>query len=216
MTGRHLNLLSLLLVTIFVMSRCAQVVPLTGGKKDSTPPKLLNAMPASGSTHFRFQEITLSFDEFVQVRDLPNQLLVSPRLKEQPSVSTEGKKIVIKIDAKSLMENTTYRLAFGKAISDMNESNPIENFEYVFSTGTFIDSLKIKGVVSDAFTGRNAPGVSGGLYRNNQSDSLPFLVMPDYTAKTTDNGEFRFENLPASGYKIYAIADKNKNNLYDG
>src|SRR6478752_7341262 len=110
-----MNRISILLTCIVVMlivSRCAQVVPLSGGTPDRTPPKLLDAEPLNYSTNFKASKIVLEFDEFVQVRDLPNQLVVSPRMKTEPVVASDGKKIIIDLEPDQLAPNTTYRFAF--------------------------------------------------------------------------------------------------------
>ncbi|PBQ32272.1 hypothetical protein CNR22_10980 [Sphingobacteriaceae bacterium] len=202
---------------ILVIVRCAQVVPLSGGKRDEAPPKMLEAVPAAKTTNFNSEVITLRFDEFVQVKDLTNQLIVTPRLKSTPDISADGKKILVKLKKEELAPNTTYRIYFGKAIADMNESNSIQDFEYVFSTGTFIDTLKIKGDVIDAFTNKPVSDVLIALYNSEKAnDSLPYKTEPDYIARSSDNGAFSITNLPYRSFLLYAFADKNKNNLYDG
>src|SRR5690348_11632446 len=126
----------LLLATL--LTRCAQVAPLTGGARDTTPPALIEALPAEKSLSVFPEQISLRFDEYVQVKDLNNQFIVTPRMDPSPSVSADGKKIVVTIDRKALRPQTTYRLQFGNAIADMHESNALRNFTYVFSTGEAI------------------------------------------------------------------------------
>jgi hypothetical protein len=202
---------------IMTIMRCAQIVSLNGGKKDTVPPKLTEAVPLNYSASFNREEIVLKFDEFVQVKDLVNQLIVSPKLKTPPEITAEGKKIRIRFKKEELLPNTTYRFYFGTSIADMNESNSIPDFEYVFSTGGVIDSLKIRGNISEATSNKPVPNVLIGLYyKERGNDSLPFLQEPDYLARSNENGEFRFRNLPYKGFKVYGILDKNKNGLYDG
>jgi len=216
MTRLVLNILAALTL-LFILSRCAQMGELTGGKKDTTPPRLLKAIPEKGSTGFNSDKIVLVFDEFVQIKDLSNQLIVSPKLKTTPDIAANGKTVVIELEKGELAPNTTYRLYLGNAIADMNESNSIKNFEYVFSTGTHIDSLKIKGTVTDAFNGKPAGKVVVGLYKASQAnDSTIYKEAPDYLARTGDDGSYAFSNLPYGSFKMYALADGNKNNMYDG
>ncbi len=203
-------------IAAFIFTRCAQVVPLSGGKRDTAPPKLLNAVPANKSTGFSAGLIVLEFDEYVKVSDLANQLTVSPKLKTAPEVETDRKSLRITLKKEELAPNTTYRFSFGKAIVDMHEGNPLQDFSYVFSTGSTIDSLKINGTATDAFTGKASAGVLVGLYMNAMSDSLPYKEAPDYTGKSNDDGEFHFTNLPGKTFRAYAFEDKNKNGHYDG
>src|SRR5436189_5100431 len=104
------------LFLLLFLCRCAQVGVLNGGKRNNNPPKLVKAIPASGSLNFDSKEVVLQFDEFVQLKDLPNQLIVSPRIKTSPEIETEGKKIRITLKKEELSPNTTYRLAFDNSI----------------------------------------------------------------------------------------------------
>lgn len=208
----------LLGILVLIFTECAQVAPLTGGKRDVTPPKLLEAIPVNKALNFNSDLIVLNFNEFVQVKDIANQLLVTPKLKTNPEILADGKKIKIKLKKDELLPNTTYRFYFGKAIADMHEGNILENFNYVFSTGSFIDTLKVKGTVYEEFNAKPISGMIIGLYNTDLAlrDSLCYTTIPDYVSRTNDNGEFAFENLPYKEFKVIALTDKNKNYLYDG
>lgn len=198
-------------------TRCAQVVPLSGGARDATPPKLIESLPKQEAVNFNSNEIILRFDEYVQLKDLKNQLLISPKLKTDPEINVQGKKVQIILKSEELIPNTTYRLYFGKSIADMTEGNTIPNFEYVFSTGNYIDSLKLKGTVIEAFNEKAAGDILVGLYDVNKlNDSLVYKETPDYVTRSLGNGNFDFGNLPDKQFKIVAFTDKNKNYLYDG
>lgn len=215
---RHLINIVFLLTLLLLFGQCAQVVPLTGGEKDTEPPKLVEAIPEMNKLNFDGTEIILRFNEFVQLKDLNNQLLISPTLLSDPEIEAQGKKIEIRIKKGELKPNTTYRMYFGKAICDMNESNPLKNFEYVFSTGAIIDTLKCNGRIETAFD-KSEPGECVvGLYlkANIQSDSFPFKQKPDYLCRSNMNGSFEMRNLPSEKFKCLAFFDKNKNFMYDG
>ncbi len=202
---------------VFLFERCAQVGVLNGGKRDVIPPKLVESLPENQSTNFKERTIQLKFDEFVQIKDLSNQLIITPRLKNTPEISAEGKKVIIHLGKEELLPNTTYRFSFGKAIADMNESNSIPNFEYVFSTGASIDTLELKGKVKDAFNNKPVGTVLVALYPlASANDSAVYKNEPAYYTKSNDNGEFLLKYLPAKTFKAFCFTDKNKNNLYDG
>lgn len=202
---------------LLTLWQCAQIVPLTGGQRDTTPPKMLNSVPEQNTLQFKYERITLIFDEFVQLKNLTSQLIISPKLKTLPEITAEGKTIVVNLKKDELEPNTTYRLSFGRAIADMNESNSINGFDYVFSTGSFIDSLKIDGTVTDAFNNRPSQDILIGLYPGTADiDSVVFKKEADYIARTDDAGNFTFKNIPYETFRIYAFSDKNKNGTYDG
>ena len=207
----------LLITVIFAFNRCAQVAPLTGGVRDTTPPKLIEALPVNKALNFSSGLIILKFNEFVKVKDITNQLLVTPKLKTEPEIEADGKKIKIKIKKEELLPNTTYRFYFGKAIADMHEGNVLNNFNYVFSTGNYIDTLKLSGLIIEEFNTRPVGDMVVGLYDSKAiQDSLIYITAPNYVSRTNENGEFMFENLPKTEFKIIAFTDKNKNYLYDG
>lgn len=215
---RHLINILFLLTLFLLLSRCAQVVPLTGGERDATAPKLMEAQPENRKLNFREELITLKFDEFVQLKDLNNQLIVSPALKSDPEIESDGRKIKIRLKKEELRPNTTYRFFFGKAICDMNEANPLKNFEYVFSTGPVLDTLICKGKIETAFDKEEPGECIVGLYLKESivSDSFPFKQKPEYISRSSSAGIFELKNLPADKFKCIAFFDKNKNYMYDG
>lgn len=214
---RHFRFIIVYIVVPLFMWRCAQIMPLTGGARDTKAPVMLAAQPEQKSVNFNSDEIVLSFDEFVQLKNLSNQLIISPKLKSTPEISAEGKKIVVKLKKEELKPNTTYRFSFGRAIADMNESNSIPGFDYVFSTGPYIDTLSIQGLVTDAFTNKPSNDILVGLYPNGPAnDSSVFKREADYIARSNENGSFEFKNLPPAAYRVFAFFDKNKNGTYDG
>lgn len=196
-------------------TRCAQITPLTGGKKDTTPPIYVSAVPENASVNFSTKEVEILFNEYIVLRDVANQLIVTPQGKELPEVEATGKKLKIKFN-EALLPNTTYKLSFGNAIVDLKEGNALTNFEYVFSTGSSIDSLKVKGSVIYADNKKTVSQVLVGLYLANANDSIVYKDKPLYTAKTNEGGEFQFSYLPNSSFKLIAIKDQNKNLQYDG
>ncbi len=134
-------------------SSCAQIGMPTGGARDTIPPKLLNSTPPNHSIHFKANKITLTFDEYVQLSNLQENLLVSPTPKINPNIDFKLKQVTIKI-RDTLLPNTTYSFQLGNSIQDVNENNPFPNFTYVFSTGSYIDSLTFSGNVQLAETGK--------------------------------------------------------------
>ena len=212
------NNIALLGLTIIMMfNRCAQIGPLSGGDRDVTPPKLKEALPANKSTNFHEQDIVLKFDEYIKLNDAANQINILPQMKLRPEFEVQGKTLKIKLLQQMFDPGVTYRIDFGKSIADMHEGNVLENFAYVFSTGAFIDTLRLGGNVTSAFNNKPMAGMSVFLYQNIQwFDSLIYKTKAAYVVKTNNNGDFVFNNLSPSRYLVYAVDDRNKNNVYDG
>ncbi|MES2565442.1 MAG: Ig-like domain-containing protein [Bacteroidota bacterium] len=200
---------------VFFSTRCAQITPLTGGKKDAVSPKVIRFSPDNASLNFRSKVIEVQFDEYITIRDIANQFIITPQTNETPDIEVSGKTMKI-IFNETLLPNTTYKLAFGNAISDLNESNILQNFEYIFSTGSNIDSLKLFGRIVNATDQKPAKEILIGLYDKGSSDSVMYKEKPLYISKSDENGNFKFSYLPNSLFKIIGIKDQNKNLLYDG
>ena len=141
-----------LLISIY-LTGCANIIPPGGGPKDSLPPKLLVALPKDSATNVRTKNFLLSFDEYVTLQGIQENLIVSPTVKNTPIIDYKLKNVTIKFKD-SLEENTTYVLDFGKAVVDVNESNIAKGFRYIFSTGNNIDNGNYGGQVIVAATGK--------------------------------------------------------------
>ena len=191
---------------------CAIQVPPGGGIKDTEPPHLISSEPANYSNLFNRQNIQLNFDEYISLNDIGSQLIVSPLLKYPPETKIRKKSLLIHI-LDTLLENTTYTMNFGLGITDNNEGNKLENFQYVFSTGTIIDTLDIRGKIETAFDNKTEKGVLALLYRST-TDSLPYLERPLYFSRTNDSGQFRISNIAPGSYKLIGLKEKNGDYVY--
>lgn len=209
------TLLYIYIILIFLFVRCAQITPLTGGTKDANPPKVVKMVPENASLNFSAGLIEIQFDEYIVLKNVANQLIITPQTKELPDVEAVGKKVRIKFN-ETLLPNTTYKLAFGNAITDLRESNVLQNFEYIFSTGNSMDSLSMKGAIIRALDKKPVAGLLVGLYPADAADSIIYKDKPLYTSRTDNNGSYRFSYLPGKDFKIAAIQDQNKNLMYDG
>lgn len=204
---------------VFFMLSCAKRGSITGGLKDTLAPVLKYSSPKNFSTDFKGNEIILGFDEYVKLKNLNKQLIVSPPMKHEPLIlpTTPSKVITIKIKD-TLLPNTTYSFNFGQSIADNNEGNSINQFKYVFSTGSSIDSLSISGQIKDAYEKNVDNFVSVMLYEINDTyqDSLIYKQSPRYITNTLDSlRTFKLENLKAGKYLLMALKDKGSNNRYN-
>jgi uncharacterized protein (DUF2141 family) len=194
-------------------SGCAQIGMPTGGPRDTIPPVLLNATPPNNTIHFTGNKIVLTFDEYVHLQDLQKDLLVAPEPKIIPNVNSKLKIVTIKI-RDTLQPNTTYSFQFGNAIQDINENNPLHDFTYVFSTGSYIDSLTFNGSVILAETGKPDSTLIAMLYKN-LDDSAVYKEKPRYVARLDSSGNFHFKNLAGGIYHLYALKDESGQKMYN-
>lgn len=213
-TAVHFGLVIVLLVLFsFVQFGCGQIGMPTGGPKDSLPPILAKANPQLRSLQFNAKEIKLTFDEYVEVNDIQKNVFISPLTKYNPQVSYSLHTVTVKLKD-TLKPNTTYTLYFGDAIRDINEGNVFKDFSYTFSTGNHIDSLTLEGKVTLAETGVPDSTLLVLLYRH-ADDTTVVAKKPDYIAKLSGEGKFKFTNLPADSFRIYALKDNDAGKTYN-
>jgi hypothetical protein len=197
---------------LFVIG-CAQVRSISGGEKDTTPPVIIGTEPPTNTLRFSENGFTLSFDEYVQLRDLQKELLISPPLASPPEVKVRQRSVEVSWKD-SLRPQTTYIFGFGNAIADVNESNILRDVTYVFSTGDQLDSLECAGTVREALSDKMMSGTKVLLF-----DSLSHVfsseVQPAYFARTDEKGLFRFKYLREGSYLLCALSDENGNNHFE-
>jgi uncharacterized protein (DUF2141 family) len=213
---RSLSVLLFIIIVIRfsqLLTGCAQIMAPVGGAKDTIPPKLLSARPASGTVNFQGNKITLYFNEYIQLDNVTQNLLVSPLPNTPPYVDYKFKNVIIKL-RDTLQPNTTYVIDLGGSIKDLNEGNPYPHFSYVFSTGPVIDSMMFSGNVTLAETGGADTTMQVYLYKD-LSDTAVKKKKPNYIARVNREGKFMFTNLPAGMYKVYALKDGNGSRTYD-
>jgi len=192
---------------------CAQIGSPTGGPRDTIAPVLIKAVPEDGQLNFNGNKIVFSFNEYIELEDVSQNVLVSPFQKSNPSVNSNLKTLSFRFKD-SLKPNTTYSIHFGNAIKDVNEGNVLKNFTYTFSTGSFIDSLELAGKVVLAETGNTDSTLFVLLYRN-AADTAIQSRKPDYITRLDGSGNFHFFHLPSGTYQVYALKDGDGGKTYN-
>ena len=185
----------------------------TGGLRDSLPPVYKTSNPLPNSLNFKGDKVEIEFDEYVQLKDGFEKIVVSPPTKSPFVAKAVGKKVVVEF-RDTLMANTTYTVDFSNSIVDNNESNPFNEYFFSFSTGDVLDSLSMSGYLLNAKDLSPAAGVFVGAYK--QHDDSVFVTKAfDRIAKTDENGRFTLRNLEPVPYRVFALNDVNSNYYFD-
>nr|WP_321221751.1 Ig-like domain-containing protein [uncultured Psychroserpens sp.] len=214
----HKNLLQSLIILIIIslVISCANRGTPSGGPKDVEAPLIIKSSPENLTTNFKGKEIKIYFDEYVKIKNLQKQLIISPPMDPEPTVTplgTASKYITIIIND-TLDDNTTYAFNFGQSIVDNNEENAYDYYRYVFSTGPYIDSLSVKGQILDAENRSPESFVSVMLYEKDSTytDSIVYKNKPKYITNTLDSlTTFSIDNIKPGTYKLVALKDDNGN-----
>jgi hypothetical protein len=185
------------------ISGCANIVPPSGGPRDSLPPYLLVAKPHDSSVNINPKEIVIAFNEYISTDAVQENLIFSPTIKTMPLIDARLNMLRIRIND-TLANNTTYSLKFGNAIKDVNEGNIAKGFTYVFSTGNYIDTGIFKGSVRIAETGEIDSTLLVVLHPINK-DSAIFKDKPVYYTKLNGKGQFEFKFLPYQKFNAFVV-----------
>ena len=202
-----------ILIIVAAMAACAKVGTPAGGPKDKTPPVVVETIPLNGAKDFHGNKIVITFDEYVQLDKVSEKLMISPPFKKKPQVAIRGKSIIIQYEDK-LRDSTTYTFYFGDAVRDLNESNILPDYQFVFSTGNVIDSLSVTGNIL------TSPGLDPAdaalvlLYRD-LSDSAVMKDLPVYITKTNKQGYFRLNNIREGRYRLYSLVDDDNSKTFN-
>ena len=203
---------SLLLLLLFIAAKlllltsCAGIVPPTGGPKDTLPPRLVKALPADSATNVTSQKIVLTFDEFVDLKDAQQNVLISPIPTKIPNIESNLRYVTVKL-RDSLEKNTTYSINFGNSIKDINEGNIFKDFTYVFSTGPTIAHGQFAGKVILAETGKTDSTLLVILHRN-LNDTAIYKSNPRYLTKVNGRGEFSFNFIEPGKYNAFVLPNE--------
>ena len=204
--------LSLLLLLLFFSSCANRGIGPQGGPKDTIPPRMVKEQPLNQSVNFHGKKIEITFNEYLQLDNIQQNLLVSPPQQVSPIVKAVGKKVTVEMQ-EDLIDSTTYTLDFGNAICDYTEKNPMRGYVFAFSTGDRIDSMEVYGRVANAEDLNPVSGLMVGLQANlhdSAFSTLPFTRV----ARSDSLGEFGIQNLRNGIYRLYALQDQSRDFLY--
>jgi len=210
---RRTYLLIFVILIALILSDCARRGRPEGGPKDVTPPIMITSDPPFETIHFKSKKIKIDFDEYIKLFKVGEQLIISPPLKYKPIITplgTPSKEIKIEL-RDTLKKETTYIFNFGTSVRDNDEGNILYNFKYIVSTGSHIDSLKIKGKIRDALSNKVDKNVAILLYKidSTYNDSIVYKGLPNYIANSLDTVTWEITNIKKGKYLLAALKQKN-------
>jgi hypothetical protein len=201
------------LLFISTLWQCANMQQPTGGPIDSIPPVVVQELPQNLTRNLTARKITIQFNENIKVNNPQQQISITPDMDTFPKFRAKKRNLEITLPD-TLAENTTYMINFGEGLVDYNESNPIKNYSYIFSTGDEIDSLSISGQVMDSYT--NLPDSTATVLLIPVSqDSIFGKKKANIFTRVDSKGLFKLNYLSENTYRIYAITEKNGNRIFD-
>ncbi|MCK5741739.1 MAG: Ig-like domain-containing protein, partial [Chlorobi bacterium] len=208
---REKELRILLLISILIFGACANSQPPSGGPADTVPPTISGNVPENKTRHFSRQSVEIEFSKYMNRAQVNESIFISPSVKYQTDWS--GKNLEIEF-TENLDSNTTYSILLGTEYSDIRGNKPEKAFLLIFSTGESLDSGAITGKLFD-------PKPAGAFIFAHRIDNIDpdtldiRRVKPDYRTQVGTNGEFEFGALKNGEYRLTAVRDEYKDEIYD-
>ncbi|MGZ5188298.1 MAG: Ig-like domain-containing protein [Kaistella sp.] len=213
--------LGFLFILNLLLLSCARVGSPVGGAKDTIAPRVVSTNIDTSRVNVPrdIKELRIDFDEYITLKDINKQLIISPPLQRMTKILPSGmanKYLLIQWED-TLQANTTYNFNFGNAIVDSNEGNALQYYNFAFSTGEKIDDLYISGdlksLIGDQDSKSSESNMVVGLYQ--EKDSMDYRQKPYYITKADPDGYFELNYLSPGNYRILAFEDSNANSVYD-
>src|SRR5690554_2937744 len=201
-----------LLLTLLVHS-CANIAAPTGGAYDIDPPVVRSSTPEFNSLNSHPERVEIEFDENIKIEKPTEKVIITPPQQNMPIIRSAGRRAIVELKDE-LLPNTTYTIDFTDAIVDNNESNPLENFVFSFSTGDQLDTLSISGKVLNSENLEPVTGVYVGIHSN--FDDTVFTNVPfERISRTDSRGKFIVRGMSPGKYRVFALDDVNRDYKYD-
>jgi hypothetical protein len=198
---------------IVIIYSCAKISSPSGGLRDRLPPVVVKSVPANGARNFKGNKLEILFNKYVVLDNINDKFMVSPPMKKKPRVLIRGKAVDVEFYEK-LKDSTTYTFYFQDAIKDLNEGNILQNFQFVLSTGSVIDSLSVTGNIYNAYN-LEVPEKTIVLMYRELADSAVKKHLPEYITRLTQDGYFRIDNVRPGTYRLFGLKDADNSKNYN-
>lgn len=198
------------IILIFLWG-CANIQSPSGGPPDTTPPAVASYEPANYTMNYSDNSVEIVFDAWMDKSKVNENIFIYPTTKYIVNWGWKSMKIEFE---ETLKPNTTYAVVLGTEYADVYGNKPSESFTLIFATGDKLDSGVISGKVID----KNPSGAYVFAYyiEGINPDTLnPATTKPQYRVQLGTSGNFMFRALKDGKYRIFAIRDILKNELYD-
>lgn len=198
------------LLSYFLIIKCANQLPPSGGEEDKIPPKIVNVYPADGTTNYDRDYFELEFSEYVDKRSVRDAIFISPFIEGNFRYSWSGTTLEVTFPEK-LKKDITYTITIGTDVVDLNNKNRMAQAStFSFSTGNKID----KRIISGRVYGKEKEGIFIYAYKMEENSDSLLNRKPDYVSQSGVDGNFRLQGLGVGNYRLFAVNDKFRDYLY--
>jgi hypothetical protein len=193
---------------------CAKKGPPSGGPPDLEPPRVVSAVPDSGSAHVpRRATLSVTFSEGMEPRSTGDAVALAPRVDVRQR-RWSGRTMTLVL-ADTLAHDQTYTLFVGGGARDRHGNAMRSGATVVFTTADSFPPGRLEGEIQAR--GFTSTGTYLWCYDADRGRS------PDSTARDFDavgladkDGRFRVTGLRVPGrWRLWAFADLNANRSFE-
>lgn len=204
--------LGLALAGALALTGCARKGAPSGGPPDVTPPRVLSAVPDSGTARVALDAaLSITFTEGMEPRSTGEAVSLAPRVDVKQR-RWKGRQLSLVLE-QPLKAGQTYTLFLASTARDAHGNPLAAGRTIVFSTADSFPPGLIEGSI--AARGFEAEGTYLWCYGGDR--------VPDSTARDFDalgladaGGRFRIPGLPVPArYRLWAFADLNRNRSFE-
>lgn len=191
----------LIFLSSLILASCAQVGTITGGEEDTAAPKPIaeKVNPPNASVNFSGNEIVIPFDEYFTLSSPATTIQIVP---PHATIKASAKKKTLTLTwDEQLNDNTTYAIYLNNTVKDLSEKND-SIMQYVFSTGSTLDSTNYSVALVDAYTNSPISESVVALYDPTTNGLVNF-------SQSNRSGIAKLTYLRPGSYKIIAFKDEN-------
>lgn len=199
-----------LILVVFLFKNCATPMGPSGGEPDQQGPEVVDTDPDNRTTNFDGNEVSFSFDQFIDRNSFRQNVSVQPDLGIQYEVDFRRKTATVEF-LSPLPDNTTLIVKLGTGVTDTDRNEMDAPFDLALSTGNVLDDANITGRLLSAETGRGQNGQRVFLY----AEPYDLSQRARYVAETDTSGRIHFGYLSDGNYKIFYVNDLNQNRIWD-
>ncbi|MBM3162948.1 MAG: hypothetical protein FJZ79_06475 [Chlorobi bacterium] len=190
------------LLFLAVAGGCASDRPPSGGPSDKSPLRITTSQTRLSPGSLPSCTVSILFSHPVSGRELLKALMFTPAIGNY-DVSASGNASEIRI-YETLKPGTTYRIILNKYMLDIRGRRLDNPVAIAFSTDGVPDTGTIAGKV---YNYGLTPATEALLLAFSEGSRK---TDPDYLAQTGPDGTFRFDNIAEGRYRVFAIADLNR------
>lgn len=209
------HLLSTIL-TLFILTlvlTCANQGFPPGGPEDKSPPIILSTFPPTDTTNVPLDtKLTILFSEPVAPSTCEEALFITPFPGEGIKYKWKRDKELTVIFAENLLKDRTYVVTIGAGTKDRRNNAMQNSFTLAFSTGDILDKASVSGLIY----GEQVEGTQIWAYDlADTTDPDPTKNFPLYITQAGKGGVYRMTNMALGDYRLFAILDRDVNNIYN-